>query len=453
MNILLEEWKAKATKLIHDTPIEVAIGGGLLAMAFGVGSYLHEDSKRGQIPLAFSEIGQTKLQLTDLRGIKVPPLTMHYSVTNDVVMQVFEASNIGYKWGISKAWGRSNRIAYEMEKKVDPSMRIHTQIPTYAAQMEMIAGEAKQSIAPAVAALESIKPAITALDKAWHESHVDVERPEIYLETVCSGNTCTPQPRTRWVYDHTIHTFAYDKKYGELAASLLKDFAIKHPDIKIPELLILADQTGAENEWAIRESRGQMPGASTIKGDEYLTLANTWATGSNYNVLMPKAYEAHEKLLAKTPEWDKAKASARYSRYKTKFRSDSGPREFQIAEAALGYARTMATNIERTSGGIELARTGIPALSDKIVQFVNAELHGGKGDPETLRGEIMDLAREIYDRNYAGGFDVQPFKVMNIILWTFLGLAAGGALGFGADHMIAQRRRQSRASAPANDRS
>ena len=188
MNVLLQEWKTKAVKLIHDTPIEVAIGGGLLAFAFGVSSYLHEDSKRGFIPLAFSEIGQTKFQLTTLRGLKVPPLTMQYSVTNDVAAMVFEASNIGYKWGVGKAWSRTNRIAYELEKKVDPSMRIHTLIPTYAAQMETIAAEAQQSIAPATAALSDIKPVIAALDNAWDEDHDDVYRTEVYTENVCSSD-------------------------------------------------------------------------------------------------------------------------------------------------------------------------------------------------------------------------------------------------------------------------
>ncbi|HRQ60736.1 MAG TPA: hypothetical protein PLO23_04390 [Alphaproteobacteria bacterium] len=446
MNVLLEEWKAKAIKLIHDTPIEVAIGGGLLAFAFGVSAYLHEDSKRGFIPIAFSEIGQTKFQLTDLRGLKVPPLTMQYSVTNDVASMVFEASNMGYKWRVGKAFSRTNRIAYEMEKKVDRSMRIHTQIPEYAAQMEGIAAESQQSIARATAALATIKPIIVALNKAWDEDHDDVYRTEIYTETVCSsdgrgGTSCSPQVRTRQVYDHTIHTYTYDKQQGELAAVLLAEFMQKHPDIKIPEQLLLTHQTNAENEWAIRESRGHRPGASPLKGDDYVTLANTWATGSNYNVLMPVAYEAHGKLMDKAPQWQQAKAGARYHRYRTYSSSDSGPKEFRIAEAALDYARSMASNIGRTAGGIELARTGIPLLSQKIIQFVNAELHGGEGDPDALLDEIMELARDLYDQNFAGGFDTQPFKTGNIVLWTFFGLVLGGALGFGADQLIEQRRR------------
>ncbi|MCD8571589.1 MAG: hypothetical protein LRY76_08790 [Alphaproteobacteria bacterium] len=311
MRDTLDAWKQKTVKLLHDTPIEVPIGAGILAVMFGVASYLHEDSKRGQIPLAFSEIGQTRFQLTTLRDIKVPPLTMYYSVTNDVAMQVFEASNLGYKWGISKAWDRDNRIAYEMEKKVDRSMRIHTQIPEYAAQMDQIAAEAAQSLAPAAAALETIRPAITALNKAWDEDHDDVYRTEMYTEMVCSsdanGNqSCHSEIRTRQVYDYTIHTYTYDKKQGELAAVLLKDFSAKHPDIKISEQLLLVDQTGAENEWAMRESRKDLPGYEGIKGDEYVTLANTWATGSNYNVLMPKAYEAHGKLTVQTPPLGKS---------------------------------------------------------------------------------------------------------------------------------------------------
>ncbi|MCD8566489.1 MAG: hypothetical protein LRY36_00920, partial [Alphaproteobacteria bacterium] len=410
----LRNLKDKTAKLIRETSIEIAIGAGI-GLVFGVAaSYMHEDSKRGQIPLAFSEIGQTKRVLS-WHDQKVPPLTMFYSVTNDVAMKVFEASNKGYAWSIGSAFSRPNRIAYEMEKKIDPSMRFHTQIPEYAAQMPEIGKAALQSILPAMKASMAIKPAIVALDKAWDEYHSDVYRTETYTEQNCStdgkGNrSCTTEVKTRQVYDHTIHTYTYHKNQGELASQLLNAFQQAYPSVHIDEELLLVPQTNAENEEAMRNSRKNLSGYEALKGDDYLKLTNVWATGSNYHVLMPRAEKNHAKLLETTPVWGKAKNSARSHRYTTYSHSDSGPREFRIAEAALEYAQAMAQNIDRTSTGIALAQAQIPLLSEKIKQFVNVELHGAPGNSSRLLNEIMYETRAIYDKNFAGGFDTQPFK-------------------------------------------
>jgi hypothetical protein len=438
------DWWKTAKKILRDTPAEIAVAAGVLSAAFIWHGYNKEDGKRGQIPVAFSEIGQTK-RVLGYRGLQVPPLTYYFSLVNDTDMQVFEANNEGYKWGWAKSWAKNNRIAYEMEKKVEPTMKVHTQIPEYAAQIPAVADAALKSLAPVITASEAIKPALTALDQAWDDHHNDVYHTEVYFETVCSsdgkgGQSCSPQMRTREVYDYTVHTYTYDKEQGELAAALLKDFQQKHPSIHIDEQLLLVYETNAENEWAIRESRKHMPGYTPPKGDDYVNLANTWATGSNYNVLIPKAYEDHKELLAITPQWEEAAPAASSTRYRTYSHSDSGPQEFQIAEAALRYAVDMVDKIDRTSGGIQFAKDNIPLLSRKIQEFVNVELHGAPGNSSRLLSEIMDLGRETYDRNFAAGFDTQPFKVYKIILWGLAGLLIGAGAGAGVDYYSGRKK-------------
>lgn len=427
----------EATKrLLIDTPAEIAIGAVAFGSIFGAVSYHKEAAKQGQIPLAFSELGATVFELETQRGIPVPAMTRYYASLNDTLMQVFEANNIAHNtWGISH-----KSFAYELEKKVETTMRIHTLITDYAARMPADAQKARVSITPMTKAARDIAPAIKALDAAWDEDHDDYYRTEYYTEQECSGvgqdRVCHTVTKSRQVYDYTVHTYTYDRQQGELAARLLRDFMQRNPDIRVNEELITAWKTEAENEWAIRESRKRLPGYKEPTQEEYLRYTNTWATGSNFAVLAPKVYDQHGKLGGITPRWAAAAPKAKSDRYRTYSRSDSGPQEFQIAEAALSYAVSISRDVNTIDGGMAAGGKDVPALQKKIVTYVNAVLHGGKGDPDTLKGEIMQEARALYTKNYAGGFDMYPAKWGMVVLWTVLGLMAGGAVGLGADRLL-----------------
>lgn len=96
----------------------------------------------------------------------------------------------------------------------------------------------------------------------------------------------------------------------------------------------------------------------------------------------------------------------------------------------------MSDKVDQVSGGIQFAGRNIPILNQKIEQFVNATLHGGEGNPNKLRREIMQLSREIYKQNFAGGMDTEPAKWGWVVLWAVLGGLAGGAAGFGVDRWL-----------------
>lgn len=429
-------YRQTAKRLILETPIEIAIGAVALGGVCGISSFNHESAKQGQIPLAFSEINQTILYVERIGGKTVPPLTRYYSSVNDALMQVFEANNISYN-----SWGPAHEhFARELEYKTDRAFRIHTQITEYAARMPELARKARESIAPMTEAARDLQPAIAALDKAWDADHDDVYRTEYYTEEECSGSgesrSCTMVTKSRQVYDHTVHTYTYDRAAGVRAAALLQDFMRKHPDLDIKQPLILAWQTNAENEWAMRESRRRLPDYKELTQADYMRLTNTWASGSTYVTLTPGIWDAHGKLKTITPKWAAAAPAAHSDSYTTYSSSDAGPQSFQTAEAALSYAVHISKDINRIDSGMAAAQTGIPALHKKILEYIAVSLDRKPGDPDKLKSEIMRDARAIYSANYAGGFDTQPAKWGMVVLWSVLGLLGGAGLGFGADRLI-----------------
>lgn len=429
-------YKARAKRLVLETPIEVAIGALLASSTAGIIGFQHESAKQGQIPLAFSEIGQTELYVGVIGGRPVPPLTRYYASLNDTLMQVFEANNIAFNmFGPAHA-----QFARELEYKTDRAFRVHTQISEYAARMPTLAANARASIAPMTKAARDLQPSITALDKAWDADHDDVYRTEIYTENECSGTgkdrSCTLVTKTRQVYDHTVHTYTYRRDHGLRAVDLLRDFMQKHPGLDIDEKLILTGQTNAENEWAMSESRRRMPDYKPLTQADYLQLANTWATGSTYVTLTPGIWDAHTKLGRLAPQWAQAAPAARSAKYTTYSSSDAGPKEYRIAEAALAYAVKISTDVNRIDSGMAQAQSGIPALHKKILEYIGVTLDRKPGNAGKLKREIMEDARALYAANYAGGFDMQPAKWGAVVLWAALGLLAGGLVGFGADRVI-----------------
>ena len=431
---------AYTDELIKTTPIEVFAVGALGMMVAGGFSYSSESGKAGQRPLGFSEIGQMELYVETIGGHKIPPLTRFYAENNDCTMKIFEAYNIAHnRWG-----GGDERIAYELEKKIAPTMKFHSRDLNDCA--EKIPGYAKEALA-AVGKLsdanKDLQPVIDALDRAWVDTH-DHRYKTVYYTSCDSKGKCSL--RSRREYSHTIHSYRYYPEHGRRAAELMQGFVAKYPDLKISEIMLKAVRTGAENEYGIRESRKLLPGYTPPTAEDYLRYANTWATGSNYQVLTPVIDKDHESLKERTPEWNAAKETASSTSYRTFSRYDSGPREFRIGEKALDHAQDISENIGRITGGMEYAAREIPALRDKIQQFVDAELHHAKADANVYSGDIITTAENVYTKNYAGGFNPYPYNWLAFTLWSMLGAALGAAAGFGLDQYGNYRNMRDRAT-------
>lgn len=420
---------------------EVLAGSIIFGLAAGGLSYKHESQKRGQIPLAFSELGQIK-QKAEWSGTTLPPLTLYYASLNDTLMQVFEANNLAYK-GSFISWDDKVRgFAYELEKKIDPSMRIHTQIPVYTKRLPGYAENALGSVAKLAEANQHLPAIIDAMDRSWQEYHHDVTRTVEKTVQVCDkdGKNCKTEVTTEQVYDHTNHTYIYDPENGIRAAQLLQAFIVTYPDLKINEMLVTAPQTNADNEWAIRQSRKYLPGYKEPSQDEYNALKDIWATGSNYMNLTPVINSDHEFLSTKLSMLDQAANTAkRRYHYSTYSHSDSGPKQFQVAEKFMDVTVDESRNISAITGGMEYTKAEILTFEDDITRFVNAALHGGEGNAKNLGKAVLQQARSLYISNYSGGFNPYTSNWAMVIGLSLAGVFAGGLGGLGVARVRDQR--------------
>lgn len=423
--------KDKLRRLIYDTPIEVALGAVLLGGSLGIGSYHFQQQKEGQIPVAFSEIGAT-IDSYVARGEEVPPLTVFYSRNNDFTMQVFEANNNAFEVDRS-----DKAFAEALEVKMDPSKRLHMQIPEYADELPRDAQDALGSLDKLVQAERDLPSLIAALDAVWDESHYDVTHTEFYTTEDCdSEGKCTTTTHTREVYDYTRHTYTYDERAGENAARVLAEFMQRHPDLNIAERLIPATEVHTDNLEAIARSMKELLKGNMPTQEQALQFANTWATGSNFTTYMPQVRGGHGAISRETPQWQTAKNKAESQQYRTYHHYDDGPAEFQVIERAksgaiqaLNASRSITSGIRQTAGQSQQ----LEQQAQEYIDVVNGERDG---NPRKLRANLMETARDIYNANFKNGFDVKPFKAWLVAVWTIAGTLLGGLIGYGADQFI-----------------
>ena len=222
---------------------------------------------------------------------------------------------------------------------------------------------------------------------------------------------------------------------------MLASYLKRHPDLNVEEQLYLATSTQADNEYAIEKSRREELKGKQPSPEEYLKIANTWATGSNLAVLIPVITSNQTALTNIAPLWNDAENKAQSTSYPTNSHSDSGPREYQLAEAAERYSQNIDDSASRIIDGIEFTKQNAPVLDAKIKKFIEAAFFGKNDEANRLRHEVLQLARDIYQKNFEGGFDVQPFKWTDVILFALLGMATGGLAGAGVEHLFQMRRR------------
>jgi len=421
----------KAKRLILDTPIEIAIGAVLMGSIAGGISYHVQQGKEGQIPLAFSEIEQTTRDFA-AKGQPVPPLTRMYSLTNDAAMKVFESNNIAL------AKDRSNEtFAWELETRVDPSLKTHMLISEIAQEMPQDARAALGSVEKLSGAERALPRIINELDNSWDASHYDVTHIHTWTTTSCdSKGKCTTTTHSETVYDYTIHTYNYHPGHGANAARAMNEFIAAYPNLNIEERLHLASQVGADNEGAMKKSMAQKFKDKAMTSAQALGFANTWATGSNLAAYLPVIYARQNDMNRLAPAWDNAKETAHYERYRTYHHYDSGPREYQIAQQAQSTATEIYNSANKITGGIQYAGQAVPQLTEKIREYIDVTHKRDTHESNRLRAEIMQDARNIYQQNFAGGFDVQPFKWWAIALFTAIGAGLGAAAGAGVDRLI-----------------
>ena len=415
-------WKRQWQSHLQDPGLRLLIGAVSLSVVFGGASYYLNDQKAKRTPVAFSEFGKTARSF-EQKGEPVPPLTHFYSVTNDIVMQVFEAGNIANERSFF-----ADAFPSELEFKMNKGVRVHTQISKRAVELPPVADAALTSLDKFVQTIRELPPVIAAFDASWNDRHTDVTHTEYDTRQVCdSQNNCHTETTSREVYDYTIHKYTYHPDEGRKADALLSGFLARHADLNIEERLVQATSTEADNEYAIEKSMPEIFKGKIAAGDDALAFANSWATGSNLVKYQPVIASGHMGLKDSQPHWNAALNTASSKTYRTYSHSDSGPKEFQIARTAFNQAVTVYDSARRVVDGVEIARDGVPQLDAKIREYIGVALDGKPGDAGALKKEVIEQARNIYEKNFENGLDVRPFKWGEVAFFAVLGLIAGGA--------------------------
>ncbi len=421
-----KNWYHAGICLLRDTPAEVlilAIGAGLTV---GIERGFNESARASKIPIGFSEITQVERDARNTHE-EIEPFTYFLMTANDSAMKPFEAWNLAQENTLHP----TETFARELEIHVDPALKTHTHnLPDLLEKLPARSAKARASFKDFIGAMQKVKFVNQNFSDAWYDTHVDNYHTECTTTTDSKGDShteCHP------VYDDTTHTYTYYQEHGEKASIKLGNLLKDYPDLHLKEKLRTASQTNAEGEYAAEKSRKGKDGGKKYTPFDFMEICNTWATGSTLTVNLPFIYDSWRDLHVDGPAWKKAKSTAQSISYKTYSHSDAGPREFQIAEETLSHGRLLETSIEEIVDGIDFAEQNAPILEAKIREFIGVTLDKKPGSIKKLRNEIISLSKELYTKNFKGGFDVYGFRYGVVALWVLGAIICGGALGFAAD--------------------
>ena len=130
-----------------------------------------------------------------------------------------------------------------------------------------------------------------------------------------------------------------------------------------------------------------------------------------------------------------SKKNSKNHSYITYSHSDSGPKEFQIAEITLDHGKKIYVSIDEIINGIDYVQKNAPVLDSKVREFISVELDKKPGNARKLSKEIRSMAKDFYILNFKKGFDVKGYRGEMIVLMGLLGAIAGGLAGFGVDKL------------------
>jgi hypothetical protein len=430
-------------QVLRDTSIEVIIGACLGAVILGGISHTIESRRDKKIPLGFSEITQIE---RDARysGKEVGALTRYLTSVNDASMKVFECWNLANNSYSTVFSDKTEYFAKELERKMDPALKIHHyELYDFLRDMPGQARDAKKGLTDFIKVKDLIAPVNYDFDSSWSDSHIDSYHTETYTdtETDSDGDTHTVT-RTREVYDHTTHIYTYNKNAGESASQKLDALLAGQKSLELNDSLQTASKTNADGEYAAETSRKLPKNQIKLDPMSLMRIASKWKTGSTLFSNLPVINGKWNSLPAHANEWRAAKSKAHSESYITFSHFDSGPIEFQVAESALNDGLSLYSSIDEIIEGINYTQTKAPEFDNAIREFIavtldkkESKLGSGK-----LSSDVRYIAREIYNKNFKNGFDIQGYRLWLMCLMTLLGAGIGGAIGAGLDYLGNEKR-------------
>jgi len=174
---------------------------------------------------------------------------------NDMCMKIFEAYNHSrYTFVPSYETKKFSSELYDARDfrhiyKYNLHDLVDT-LPSYIPQVQ-------QHLSIYKTALTQLTPANHNMEKSRDEDHDDQYRTETKTRTTYDkdGNPNGTETYTEQVYDHTIHTYDYNKKQGELGAKQLNALFAEIPVLQLNEQIKTTSQTNADGEYAAERSR------------------------------------------------------------------------------------------------------------------------------------------------------------------------------------------------------
>lgn len=416
--------KEDANGLFMETSAEIYVGVGIGILAGALITGHHEAERTKMIPLGFSEISQMEKD-AQAAGDSLGPITRYLASANDAVMKVFESGN-----DANDRWNTLNNtraFAMELETHTDPAFKFHHySLENLLDQLPKLAADASNKLTNFTDVRNKIVVVNRYFDAAWDEDHQDNYHTE--YDTDEDGNTTSHD-----VYDNTDHTYTYDKIAGESSSSHLDALIKSHPKFVLEEKIRWTTKTNAEGEYAADASRKFEGDKTRNTPQELLKIANTWNDCSTLKTNLSDVYSAWENLKESNILWKKAKNTAKSTSYRTCSSVDAGPKEFQVAEYAFKEGKVLDSKISEILDGIQYTSTASQTLKQKVHEYISVVMDNKPGNIRKLKGEIMNISKEIYSHNFKRGFDVNRFRGYVMILGVLFGGLAGGALGLATD--------------------
>lgn len=433
----------RRTRRIVAHDVAPAVLAGVIGLSAGVAGGMngcaHERAREARIPLGFSEISQIEKdvirenRIIGEGGEKDSQIgmarTIYLAGVNDLTMKVFECWNEANEEGGDV----SKNFAINLAGRFDPKQK------RYRYELEDLFEITQDSIRPVKEQLfnfirikNSLPGAITNLESAWTEDHDDQYHTEFYLETEtytdADGDLDTRiVPKTRSVYDYTDHSYWYHREQGEQAARSISGLVASIQDIRLPEQIRTASKTNPEGEQAAQKSRAKKNENVALSQEELKKIADAWYLGATMTQTEPAIYQSWRSLCNNAPSWQTASRSARDAFYRTYSHSDSGPREFQIAQETQKDCSNLVNATNKVVTSVEFTEEQLPVLRAKIGDFVESAM--STGNYISKGREVLDLTKRIYRTNYEGGFEVERFRTIVPVALTTLGLLLGAVAG------------------------
>ncbi|MFA5259143.1 MAG: hypothetical protein WC979_06550 [Candidatus Pacearchaeota archaeon] len=427
-----------AVKQLPYKILGTALLGLTLSVTSGVLSYNHEYNRDSKKQLGFSEISQiiddvTKQGLVPGEGGKEVigmARTLYQAGLNDLAMKIIEDSNLAHENDGDYYSNFSSRL----RDRLNPEKKKHKYELN---ELFNMVSDSSKKVREHYSNLTHIRGNLPQLSQmlndSWTEKHNDNYHTELRMVTHTStdskGNITTHttlEPHS--VYDDTDHYYYYHPKKGSQASESLERLIRTSGDIRIPEPYYTAKKVNDLNREAIIKSRTEKE-APKLSENDLLGIVNTWYSGSTLVLNENQIYTGWNNLIADSKNLAAIKLTAKDYHVNTSSSTNLGPKEYQVAYKTRDQIKGLNRLLDESLSVLDSNDQNLPRLRQKINQFV--EINDTK-ERNKLGREVLDLTQEIYHTNFKNGFEVDRFRTGMIVLWSFLGTIAGGAVGFGA---------------------